>query len=691
MKVMKRMICFVLMMALAFSMSISPVSEAKKKVPKLNKKKVTITVGKTAKLKVKNTKKKVKWSIKSGKKKIKLTKKKKTSVVVSAKKAGKATVVAKVGKKKLNCKVTVVAKKTNNTTDNNKPDNKDNTNNSNVATAVKLASVTVVNPGTVQVTLTSAQQLAAKNFVVKKKELAHGTYNRTLSIESVVSTDNKTYTIKMDAITPEIHLNDYVQVTVSGLTGTGTATLETVYKKQLEYVENYLFKATAGTEIQENVYPLGYGSSVIVSQELPKGIQCQVRYDMKDYEIYELSGTIATAGKQTGKIVYKDEAENTYTVNITWLVGDENTMAAHCDATYKKWEKDTSTILETGIDVVGGSGQYDCTPVDAKNVYYDDTEEVIVGEFSAAGVYNITIEVEDVENPDIRTTCIWTVNVTEGKNVTINVKDAAGNVIKNDESLMIYATNTDTKNLYEDSRMSGSITGDGEYYVFVLEGVYDVELYLNGYQKKLYDVKVDKTTTSIDLTVDLLPVRLSHDTLDLSEAEWIDEDGYTIGYGDCLYVTKGSYEIVGRVINGDKIYDMSATFTYEGKELTVPVTASEKEFSVTTITRKSQIPLELETNYIYFTFIPEESGRYFFYSETEDATDMLEDTVGILLDKDKEELKENDDYNTEIGYEFGIEYDCEAGETYYIGIRANGESFAGLSSTLYVEKMDAVG
>ena len=65
-----------------------------------------MTVGKKAKLKVKGTKKKVKWS--SSKKKIATVTKK---GVVKAKKKGTAKIVAKIGKKKYTCKVVVKAKK----------------------------------------------------------------------------------------------------------------------------------------------------------------------------------------------------------------------------------------------------------------------------------------------------------------------------------------------------------------------------------------------------------------------------------------------------------------------------------------------------------------------------------------------------------------------------------------------------
>jgi len=73
-----------------------------KEAPKLNKKTATVYVGKKVTLKVKGTAKKVTWT--TSDKGIATVSKK---GVVTAKKAGKATITAKVGTKKLTCKVTV--------------------------------------------------------------------------------------------------------------------------------------------------------------------------------------------------------------------------------------------------------------------------------------------------------------------------------------------------------------------------------------------------------------------------------------------------------------------------------------------------------------------------------------------------------------------------------------------------------
>lgn len=94
-----------------FALTIMPIVQgsqlqvqAKKKI-RLNRKKVTLYIGKKTKLKVKGTPKKVVW--KSQKKKIATVTKK---GVVKAKKKGKVKIIAKTAGKKLVCKVTVKKK-----------------------------------------------------------------------------------------------------------------------------------------------------------------------------------------------------------------------------------------------------------------------------------------------------------------------------------------------------------------------------------------------------------------------------------------------------------------------------------------------------------------------------------------------------------------------------------------------------
>lgn len=138
---------YVLTAALLLGVAIpSSPAAAKKTAPKLSAKKISIKVGQKKTIKVKNTSKKAKWSVKAGKKFVTLSKKKKNSVVVKGKKAGKATVLATIGKKKLTCKVTVTTKTDAKTTPT-PPTNTDNgTSAAPTASATAPAGTDVANP-----------------------------------------------------------------------------------------------------------------------------------------------------------------------------------------------------------------------------------------------------------------------------------------------------------------------------------------------------------------------------------------------------------------------------------------------------------------------------------------------------------------------------------------------------------------
>lgn len=686
MKATKKIISFLLMIALTFSMATSSVSEAKKKAPKLNRKKVTLKVGKTAKLKVKNTKKKVKWSIKSGKKKIKLIKKKKTSVVISAKKQGKATVVAKVGKKTLKCKVTVKKKE-----ETKKVDTKP------VETAVKLNAVKVLNPETIQVVLSSAQKLTATNFTVMSKTYRHGSYNKKWSVASVTSTDQKNYIIKVDTMNSEIQENDYVQVTVSGLQKTGTASMETVYTEAPEsYVEERIYSCMAGEKISENIVFLGYGSGEIVSKKLPQGMECTINYAD---DIILLEGAIATTGIHTGEIVYKDELNNTYTEKFTLLVGDEQTIYAACLKSYETYNRKAEEEASTNFYVAGGSGEFTITAEDEDMDIYVKYSSYLKKGFidvviPKAGVTNLTFNVVDDNNSKLKTTFVWTIDAKETQRVLVNVKDAAGNKIENNWSVSGHFENQTDSSLY--STMSHiSLDEDGNYYVYLMVGeTYDIEV--DYYKtKKIYDFKTTESIETLDIVLPIYPITLQREDIDISDVVWYDANDEYVGRGNQFYCDPGNYTITGERI-GETVYTFEVSFTYDGKSsVTVtPSVTSQRAFAKGTLTAATGTAIVLAEGYEYYKFVPEESGDYYFYCETEDAyPDYGEDTMGVLYDEDMKEIAYNDDcYDDEgeVEYsDFRFTQTCEAGKTYYVGVKAytaGKYNCVGLNAILYVVK-----
>lgn len=108
-KICKQTFAWVLALMMVFSIFPATQVNAATK-PKLSKTKITMTVGQSKKLKVKGISKKrakrIKW--KSSKKKVVTVTK---TGKLKARKAGKATITAKVGKKKLKCKVVVKRKR----------------------------------------------------------------------------------------------------------------------------------------------------------------------------------------------------------------------------------------------------------------------------------------------------------------------------------------------------------------------------------------------------------------------------------------------------------------------------------------------------------------------------------------------------------------------------------------------------
>lgn len=95
-------LCLALICAISLGLSFVSVQDVQAAKIRLNKTKVTIRVGKSAQLKVRHTKKKVRWY--SSNKRIVYVNR---WGRITGKKAGKATIIAKVKGKKLKCRVTV--------------------------------------------------------------------------------------------------------------------------------------------------------------------------------------------------------------------------------------------------------------------------------------------------------------------------------------------------------------------------------------------------------------------------------------------------------------------------------------------------------------------------------------------------------------------------------------------------------
>ena len=101
--------CWIVMGILFIMLSMIPVNVRASEKVKLSTAKKTIPIGQTCKVKLKNNKKRVKWTVSGNK--IKILKKTKTYAKIKGIKRGTAYLRAKVGRKTYKCKIVVKKKK----------------------------------------------------------------------------------------------------------------------------------------------------------------------------------------------------------------------------------------------------------------------------------------------------------------------------------------------------------------------------------------------------------------------------------------------------------------------------------------------------------------------------------------------------------------------------------------------------
>ena len=696
MKLAKKMMCLVLAMALTVAMPVTPASAAKKKAPKLNKKKLTLTVGKTAKLKVKNTKKKIKWS--SSKKSVATVNKKGK---VTAKKAGKTTITAKVGKKKLKCKITVTPKKVKNTatpspTSTVKPDTDNSVpkvtptvaptvkpeveNTPATATPIptgiptatptatpvdnslKIVSMEIKDSFLVQITLNKEQELTKENFVVKMKRFQNGKYNNILDISSIRTGDQKTYSIGLDSNTSEFSVGEYVQVTITGLEETISA--ESIYTEMEDKTEDLQFSVNIEDEL-DNITVNGKGYCTILSKTLPEGISC--KYSNVESCI-QFTGTFSTAGVREGTVVVEDELGNKYTNNIVWIVGGEEGIALYVPPMYAMTKENQEVPVSASYQAMGGSGSYSFSVLDDEYKDIVSIEDGYVSGSFPSGTHNINIKITDTEDETITSTFTWKVDIKTGRTISVKIKDAKGNIIEDAETSLCFL-NKNYDDLYCSS-ISYSVCG--EETIALMDGTYQFEIFIGNYNCILQNFEVSSETTTLEYTLPVYNVVLSS-TLDISGVQWYestDSDNYVVG--DIFYLKNGTYTLTGKLIEGMKEYILQTEITIDGENTTANVTIEEENNRILgALTFETSQEVTLKDDFVYYSFTPEESGTYAFYSSGEDDID----TYGELLDEEYNLLSEADD--TETSRHFELTYDLEAGNTYYIGIRCYGKDHIG--------------
>ncbi|MBQ4069665.1 MAG: Ig-like domain-containing protein [Lachnospiraceae bacterium] len=559
--------------------------------------------------------------------------------LVTAKKVGKATITATAqdgSGKKATCVVTVI-----------------NPN--------SIAGVKVINSEIVEVTLAYSQKLSKANFAVHKKFFDRGNYLSSSEIDYVETSDNKTYVIYLkDRITYQ----DYVRVSISGLSGVnGKTTKETWFSDNKKAKTSEMcVELTCGTSYQKQISPeYMYGSFTFTNTTLPPGMK--INKDMGGiYSNYiEIGGTPSKAGVYKTTFTCTDEMGTVETMNVTFLVGDENNIAAYAipkygitdaEGVYKSGNMSFSSIVE----VNGGSGSYKYELVGQTEGFSINSSGYINATLEP-GTYKVNIKVTDKNNENITTTTVWTVNIKKSLVIEGIVKDAAG---QNVEYATMYFYNVDTndKYIYESDFY---VNADGTYKAVLPAGTYDVMIYCGNVMKYVGRRNITANQSNVNYTVPAYKISItSNNTVMTSFDYWYDSEGNRLGSGNILYLRAGTYSLKSE--KSVFISDYTAVLNITvNKNATVTANVTAKQKQIATITVGQTIDVTLTNSETFFRFTPTVTGTYYFYSTSS------YDTYGYVYSETGTRLKNDDDSGESSNFE--ISYEFKAGTTYYLAAR----------------------
>lgn len=489
------------------------ISTAAAKV-KLSKSKLSITKGDTATLKVKNTKKKVKWKT-SSKKIVKVTKttgKKKEEATITGVKPGKAVVIAKIGKKKLKCKITV--KKP---VDNFKSVKMDTYDSKCVLLSLKKAD----------------NKLKEEDITATTKKQKSGKYTNQVDVKKVVKVSKKLYRVYLDdAVKNGYYIN----------LSSGVSTADTQQKQEFyaaEKKKEFILKKDAVANVCLHSYVKnGIGNvkfTLKKGSKLPTGLVLDNKYS-------EIKGIPTEVGATTVTMVAKDELGRSTNIDVKFNVYDDATLAVADQEQEIEWsKKDAENAVaynefnKTALDAekkylkdytitpYGGSGVYTFT-LDAgglegarlsTDVIADDAAKTVTQHKAnhtqlripysiAAGTYTLKVTATDVLDPSKTCVSTITLNVVQKYNATGAVKSTNGQKISGVEVYLIPKGAKDISEAYTteiDGKFSTAGSDIGSYSVSVPSGTYTVKVQGDVMYEMAKTIKVGKEDKVAQITV----------------------------------------------------------------------------------------------------------------------------------------------------------------------------------------------
>ncbi len=533
-----------------------------------------------------------------------------------------------------------------------------------------IAEASIEDGRTIKIKLTAADKVTMDNLKVKTWKYRNTENAKELLIDSVTTTDNINYVIKLNQ-KHVLRENQSIEVSVTDLRGTEKASVEVIYKTD---ARNYVYNVSCTVKVNEAIdiefdeyNSVGYQSNFSI-KNLPEGIKYYTNY--YDYYTVTFYGTPTKIGRTTTVYSFVDELGDAYTYNIKWNVYDGNGITANISDAKVALDSSGGTVayVSRSISVYGGSGSYTYAIEGEDHGLgirtYSDGSAYVYGYLYEVGTYNVKIRVTDAADETKTTVIDFKIEVVGTGCVTGTVTDSLGNPIPN---AYIYFSDTDENAnpgygyAYTDN--------NGVYTVYVESGKYDITVRYNGTYEYVYNQSLADNTTYNYKFEDLYKVTINTNGLLTTSDIWYDENDYAYdyygrqyGYGETLFLPAGSYKLHAEAGEILYLYNIEADFSVSAKENVVTPKISKRERNVSALSLDTPISVTTNKLGVVYKFTPSTSGTYYFYSTGS------YDTYGYLYDANGSQLTYNDDAGA--GSNFLISYSCTANTTYYIKARS---------------------
>ncbi len=440
-----------------------------------------------------------------------------------------------------------------------------------VTNPINLAAMDVLNAQSVTFALDKPLALTADKVNIKRKQYQPGTYNNTLKINSLTTSDNVNYTAVVDNDS-KISVGDYVQVEIPTLTGEVKSAEKQYLDEKCAFTDEEISSWYVGRYRKDSFYFGEHGYSSYAISGVPAGLTAEVKDDR-----LVVKGVPTAAGKVDATLTATDELGNTLTKTIHFIVGDENTIVGAANQVNALLGTEAVSLYGTA-QFIGGKGYYKYKVSDPSGIvtsYVGKDGEIsspsVSIKVAAAGTYKVTVSAISSEDANQHAEVDLIFNVKQGISVGGVLKDAQGNPM----SAGIIAFTNKNRGSQCSTYRSILVNSETSTYSAILEpGTYDIAAsYAISYYyddenyyvdssdgdeytlstKYLYAQALNETKTGYDIQLEnIYKVVLASNNKDIDPT-----------YEDWYF----NHVKVGRTSNAGVIYLKNGTYSLETGEL----------------------------------------------------------------------------------------------------------------------------